>query len=236
MLDLYVGPLCTYYERSWKTQAQKASEAAGIPHVEVRMARPLTEAMSPGDLKKVTAEWTQSTCSSLSEHLKTEISWLDDEAIPYFTMQMPFDCLGALKLTALEQERQGLVEMIPALAGATDEELLEVLKDEGIESNFKNLLREPSIWLPCSLPFTYTGEDVPYNMIMIGSSFSLFDELLLLNSCVWNASEDELIEWWQAGTPASDASVDDKNKYAISGLTYCAKYSMAHQVPMVAHF
>lgn len=234
MLDLYVGPLCTYYARNWKSQAQLAAEAAGIPYVEVRTTDHFTEPMSAEDLKKLTADWTDSTCSSLSDHLETEISWQDDEAIPYFTLQMPFECLKALMLSALALERGGLLELMPELEGASEEEILEVCKSEDIESNFKNLMREPSLWLPCALPFTYTGEDVPYNMVTIGSSYALADELQLLNSVLWKADTAELAQWWQTGVPSQDASRDEKSKYAISGLICGAEYSMKHKVPMVA--
>lgn len=231
-IDVFAGSLTLYYLGAWKTVAQQNAESNNMAHMTIRAPRAQESELDEDGIIKVVAAWTESTCEALSEHMGTEIYWKEGiELTEYFSEGTSWEGLRALSLWAAYNEFPEQAKSDPDL-NAEDNELLAAAADENYDSCYKQIIRPVELWLPCDLPFTYTGEDLTYSMITIGSAHALNRELADLNRRTWRAEESEIQEWLSLGDPGLAASFERFAKFAFSIMWASSKFSIEHRAPM----
>jgi hypothetical protein len=216
-LDVYVGTLTRYYSGDWQTTVQREYAAKGI---DVKVLRPPVSAESfehqitgmnkrdPAEVRAAIVAWRRDTENALREHHGIEVAfdWDESDAAPHFVQMPQRYCWEALQRWATTH-------------------------DDDNSPQF-DAIRDPiDWWLPVQCPtFGWvTPGDTP---ITIGSSFELVVALDRLNKSSWQAGEETLGEWFEAGPP-SPGTDEEQARFAFSVMMPLAVMSVRHRLPML---
>lgn len=231
-LDIYVGSLTRYYAGDWELVAARAARELGAKFEVIRTHNPPDAIRDPQQIRQIVLEWRQNLSESLGNSLDQPLDWVEDSDAPYFTDKPASDGYQALLLWAAYEEHPEL--RIPAdLPENISKDMAFVLSTSGhYKTHYPALLSDAQIWLPVDFSFVFKAPDCAGREIMIGSSFSLIQELDDLNKRTWNVGEAQLnggaVEGFETAVPLEVAA-----KFALALFRRHAALSVNHRLPML---
>ena len=222
-LDVYAGQLTRYYTQDWETVVQRYARENNI-RFEVARANPANE-VPRADTLAIITEWM----GNLAEHLESD-GWTEDPPLEYATDKPDWDCYGALMLWALDTKSRFKMKSFPK-EWAKSRLFSKYARDSTKYREFSHLLSDTTIWIPIRFPDPLQWTDPSDDKVVIGSVFSLYEQLRNLNAITWNVSEAEVGTWRREIDPnTTDFSL--KAKFGFSIFYYLCQFSVDTRVPM----
>lgn len=231
-LDVYVGSFTRYYAGEWEVVTAQAARELGAKFEVVRRDEPPDAIRDPEKIRPIVIEWRRRLSDSLANFLDRPLDWVEDANAPYFTDKPASDGYQSLLLWAAYEEHPEL--RIPAdLPESISKDMALVLStSEHYKTHYPALLSDTQIWLPIDFSFVFKAPDCAGREVMIGSSFSLLQQLDDLNKRTWNASEEQLrkvaFEGCEKRVPLEVAA-----KFALALFRRHAALSVNHGLPML---
>jgi hypothetical protein len=234
-LDLYVGPLTRYHLGDWETIVQQSARAAGH---EVRMVREGLNGNTRYDVDKVRAMvvgWRDKISKALGDKLPEPLSWDENTAGQYFTDKPAWDSYSDLVLWAAYDEHAEMARPRESVEKWRVDAALSASNDKTFKSQYGQLLKSVELWLPADFDFTFRAKDAVGNVINLGSSFALRNQLQTLNGRTWKADAATVQEWLQEGADEG-APLEEGARFAFSVFSFLAEQSVQHRLPMVLDY
>jgi len=229
-LDVYVGPLSTYYSGQWENTAQRRAREAGAEYRMIRTKKVDDAVMDPVAIRPAIAGWRKLLSEALGSNLAEPLDW--DEASPdYWTARPNHDGLSALVLWAAYADCTDLVRPLELPAAIEDDPALLRLQGPDAETRFSHLVRRVEFWLPGHFTFTFKADAPHGEALMFGSTRALLLQLQELNAATWQA-DDKMLEAWGIAAPPPGAPLQQVARYAFSDMIGCARMAVEHHLPM----
>lgn len=216
-LDVYVGSLTRYY--------------AGVGYRIARADASMDRITDPARITPAVLAWRTALSERLGSNVPVPLDWDETLGAPYFTGRPGWDGWAALVLWAVYAEHPALGrpdtlpdewENDPAFARSNA---------EGFRSRYSHLVRHVELWLPSSFAFTFEGEDVGGQRVIIGSALTLRRQLADLNAATWKADDDTVAGWGRRRLP-DNATLEMRARYGFAAMVGAAQHAVDHRLPM----
>jgi hypothetical protein len=222
-LDIYSGQLIRYYTRDWETIIQRYGRENNM---EVQVVRPKEIKTTPRDeAYKTIYEWQKVLVEKFKVKIWDEYSYLD-----YETDKPDWDSYGALILWIINSKtifKTDRFEKDWSKASLYKKYISNPKK----YSEYAHILPDTELWIPVDLDWPIKWVDPGNNEMVIGSVFRLYEQLKLLNSNTWNASEEDIMHWRKELSP-DETSLKKKAMFGYSIIYGLAKNSYENKLPM----
>lgn len=229
-LDIYVGPLCRYYNGDWMTimgWPEDAGELMGRePHLES------TEALIPEVLK-----WRDALEARLGSDLTGPLDWSEDPTQRYYTDKPGWESYQALMLWARYASLPGKE---PPLGfdptGRRSDAASEPLVPPGQDDLASPL--EYQMWLPCGLRRGCEFDDPSGEPRYVEGLATLVAALDEINARTWRAGPELLAEWLRRG-PAVERNGDlvpllsPWAEFGFSVFEHLSRIALRERLPML---
>jgi hypothetical protein len=232
-LDVYAGPLTTYYRRDWENAGQRQAREQGIKYTQIGPDGDVSKYPKPSveEVLKGVAAWRAGMSNGLADHLKGPLEWNDSPDIPYLTDRPGYAAYGALLLWAAYSERPEVArpERWPE-EWFGDPVFMEQTQAES-STRYTHILL-PEVWLPCDFEIAFKFPTLTSDDAWIGSSVALLAQLEDLNKATFRATSTEEARWLRGEVEAAtEAECDAKVGFAM--FRALANHSVAKRVPML---
>jgi hypothetical protein len=232
-LDIYVGPLTRYYLGDWETVIQRLGRERGMP---VKVVRPqaaeenVRPALTAEEATELVIQWRTALTESLASNLEEPLSWMESADGEYFTDKPAWDGYGSLVMLAAYEEHPELPRPKISSADFPNDAAWKASTAEGFRSRYTTIL-QPELWLPCRLPFAFRAPDAAGNVVWIGSSRSLLDQLRALNEATVRGTREQLAQWRRENFDQG-ASFEEGSRFGLAMFTELAEKSVLLGQPM----
>jgi hypothetical protein len=224
--ELYVGPLTTYYDGSWRATEEpfvrKEPRAEDVEMVRVAVYNfndepaPISTA-----LQEEIEGWRTRINREFASILPAPLAW--DEADKRSAAATPLP--EALKLWIASLDNPGLKV----------ESNWSALPVQGVPermvTRFSHIVRPPDIWLPATFEFSIETIDPKGKPAVLGSTISLLRQLGELNDLSWRAPVD-ILEGWNLLLPGTNSSLENAAKYSFCEAYLAARHACDTHLPM----
>lgn len=258
-LDIYAGTLTRYYTRNWKTITQQWAEQNGYGF---RVVRPdgsgdagVPQA-APEEVRRYMETWRDNVLQALqSPDAPLLQPWLEDHSdTPYFTKKPDWDAFGALLLAAACAVYG---EPAPAAVekGWNYVEHPLIVRMGGDREHVWSLFRGAEWWLPLDGGFLFRVSLPGGEERAVATVRRLHEELDRINALLWQAGEDEILNWETTEGYPADGSVDQDGhidmgednvhtrydtqslaKYAFSLFWQAVRFAETHRTPLLLDY
>ncbi|MEZ0325908.1 MAG: hypothetical protein ACAH95_08370 [Fimbriimonas sp.] len=231
-LDVYVGPLSRYHSGDWKTVAQVAAEAAGVPYSIVRPEGD-EESASPEVVAEVVASWQKQIGQIVEANGVEPNLWEDQPSIEYVTDRPGWEGLAGLLFKFAYLLAPDLPEprLVPDFSEVSNDPAFRRAMDE---PGYLHILAACELWIPGSFEFFFESQTVAGQQLGISS-------LLMLNAAL-----DEVCELWgkdrlalrsqESAQPAPDATLDEAALHGLAVFSRLAYEATERNVPMILDY
>jgi hypothetical protein len=230
-LDIYVGSFTRYYAGDWELIAARAARELGAEFNVIRHYDPPEALRDPEEIRPLVLEWRNGLSESLASSLAEPLDWREDADARYFTDKPAWDGYqGLLLWTAYEEHPE--FERPSSIPEHIDRDPAIKLSMNERKTRYPALLFSTNFWLPVRLPFVFETVDVGGKKAVIGSSYSLEQELSELNQRTWKMSDDELDYFAREGCE-KDSPLEVAARFAYTLFQRHARLSVTHRLPML---
>ncbi len=230
-LDVYVGSLARYYAGDWESVGEKSARERGVGYQVGGPHEPGDRQEAAERIRPTVLAWRTALGLSLGSNITLPLEWDESSGAPHFTGRPGWDGFGSLVLWAAYSEHS-LLHVPASLPEEWDDDpALMRSNAEGFRSRYSHLVRNVELWLPCSFPFTFEGDDVDGRRIVVGSSTMLQRQLADLNAATWKVGDAEAADWSRR-PPGDDTPLELRARYAFAVLVDLAQKAVDHRLPM----
>ena len=139
--------------------------------------------------------WRDDLLGALSQYSEEPYEpWPEDEEKPYFTDKPDWDAYNALRLYAFHALLdKPLPEKFPRRGACED--FISLSEEEKEKTEGLSLCGGAEWWLPLEEQFTFSADTPAGNEAAFGTAGMLAAELKYINDKVWQAGEEEILNW-----------------------------------------
>ena len=229
-LDIYAGSLTRYYCRDWGLIAQRIGRETGRSVVVLRPDAETDEKPDPEAVRAAVLAWRGGLNEALRGALSQPLDWDESPGSPYFTDKPDWDGYSSLLLWAAYSENTDLQRPHERAEDWAVDPAYVRSSAKDFRTSYPSLLRDEEIWLPCDFRFCFSTTALTgSNVVTIGSSVALRNELAALNQRTWKADAAMLARWrWEGADRNSPLEVGARFAFAI--LQALTEEAVAHRL------
>lgn len=224
--ELYVGPLMTFYDGSWRVTEgpfvpqEPRPEDAHMVRMYVYNFNEEPAPRSPALQEKI-EEWRDRINREFGSILPSPLSW--DESSKRSAAASPMPEALKLWIASLDNPSLRVQSNWSALPSpAVSERMAEC---------FSHVVRAPDFWLPAPFEFSIETNDPEGKPAVLGSTISLLHQLEQLNELSWKAPFD-IVEGWNLLLPGTNSSLENAAKYSFCEAYLAARHACDSHLPM----
>ena len=205
-------------------------EAGGyLQCVESKLRR---HSLPASEAQRLVVQWKSDLEANLPGRIDWSPRWVEDLEGAYFTDKLGFEPYEALLLWAAYKLHPELRRL-----GATPENLSDdpayaaSLWGESGSARYDSLLR-CDYWVPGHFAIAFEAHDPLGDNARVGSTRSLLEALLALNTDTWKASQESLLDWLRTAPPRG-ASLEEGARFAMAVLTSLTIKAVESELPVL---
>lgn len=224
--ELYVGPLTTYYDGSWRVTEGPFVRKEPRPE-DAEMVRMYVynfneePAPKPPALQEEIDGWRDRINQEFGPILPSPLSW--DESSNGSAAASPFPAALKLWIASLDDPDLRVKSNWSALPSPA--------VSERMTERFSHIFLAPDFWLPAPFEFSIKTNDPKGKPAVLGSTLSLLRQLEELNDLSWRAPFD-IVEGWNLLLPGTNSSLENAAKYSFCEAYLAARHACDTHLPM----
>lgn len=224
--ELYVGPLTTYYDGSWKVTEGPFLRKEPRPE-DAQMVRMYVYSFNEEPTPKSSAlreeiqGWRDRINHEFGSILPSPLSW--DESSNRSAAASPMPEALKLWIASLDDPSLRVKSNWSALPSPA--------VSERMAKRFSHIIQAPDFWLPASFEFSIETIDPKGKLAVLGSTISLLRQLDELNDLSWGAPFDQL-EGWNMLLPGTNSSLETAAKYSFCETYLATQHACDAHLPM----
>lgn len=224
--ELYVGPLTTYYDGSWRVTEGPLVRREPWPE-DTKMVRMAVYKFDEKPAKKPPARqaeieaWRDQINHEFGSVLPSPLVW--NEASSLSAAASPD--FEALKLWIASLDNPDL--RVKSNWNALQRPAVSTRMVE----RFFHIFHAPDLWLPAKFDFSIETSDPKGKPAVLGSTISLLHQLDDLNELSWKASLD-VVEEWNLLLPGTGSSLENAARYSFCEAFLAARHACDAHLPM----
>ncbi len=224
--ELYVGPLTTYYDGSWRVTEGPFVRKEPRPE-DAEMVRMYVYKFDEEPVPKSSAlqeeieEWRNRINHEFGSILPSLLSWDESSKLSAAASPLP----GALELWIASLDNPDL------RVGSNWQALRPPVVSERMAERFSHIVHAPDFWLPASFDFSIETSDPKGKPAVLGSTTSLLRQLEELNDLSWRAPAG-VVEEWNLLLPGTNSSLENAAKYSFCETFLAARHACDVHLPM----
>ncbi len=231
-LDVYAGPLTTYYRRDWENAGQRQAREQGLKYTQIGPDGDVSKYPKPSveEILEGVGAWRTGMTQAFAEHIKAPLEWNDSPDAPYLTDRPGYGAYGALVLWAAYSERPDVKRPERWPKEWFEDPVFKERTQPKSGTGYTQILL-PEVWLPCEFDFAFRFPTLTSDDAWIGSSVTLQAQLARLSEA-FRATDDQEAQWLRGeGDAATEAEFEAKVAFAM--FRVLAKHSVENRVPML---
>lgn len=224
--ELYVGPLTTYYDGSWRVtegpfvRKEPRSEDVEMVRMYVYKFDEEPTPKSPA-LQEEIEGWRDRINQEFGSVLPSPLFW--DESSNLSAAASPVPAALKLWIASLDNPDLRVKSNWHALQSPA--------VSERRAEHFSHIVHSPDLWLPATFDFSIETKDPKGKPAVLGSTVTLLRQLENLNDLSWKAPL-KVVEEWNLLLPGTNSSLENAAKYSFCEVYLAARHAFDSHLPM----